>query len=337
MWLEKKVLDHLSEGKVRFLPERCIRVKNRFASCDKCWAVCPAGAIAMREDLPLFERDKCRECMQCAAHCPSGAFCAAEAPRIEREIFQAKALVFCCERMAAREDAVVFTCLRAVTTQHFLLGVLAHGFVRVGYSAAHCRGCKKNGGAVLEELKAKALRAERLLKDGARVEIVPPEELRRDAPRYSRREIFLLLKEKAKAGLAGLISEEKKPVNLRGSITAENGAALFWRLYERFPAAFSAKALPEDLPCQLLAFGKACSGCGVCAKVCPAAALSFRREGGGVQLAQDLRRCIGCGSCRDICPQRALIPAVLPEISLSERVWRIGMLQMEEIGILDFI
>lgn len=52
--------------------------------------------------------------------------------------------------------------------------------------------------------------------------------------------------------------------------------------------------------------GKACTGCGACAAVCPKGCISFeRREFGHLFPVVDETACVHCGSCRNVCPALA--------------------------------
>ena len=50
-----------------------------------------------------------------------------------------------------------------------------------------------------------------------------------------------------------------------------------------------------------------CRGCGLCVRVCPAAALELTRlDGGGLRMAVHHQRCAVCGLCELACPADAI-------------------------------
>ncbi|RLF06877.1 MAG: NADH-quinone oxidoreductase subunit I [Thermoprotei archaeon] len=49
-----------------------------------------------------------------------------------------------------------------------------------------------------------------------------------------------------------------------------------------------------------------CTGCGLCAKICPAFAITMETIGDKVFPIIDLGKCIFCYQCEDVCPRGAI-------------------------------
>jgi uncharacterized Fe-S center protein len=47
--------------------------KQDCEGCGKCAEVCPAGAVSIEGDVPVFDESKCEGCAECIAACPKGA------------------------------------------------------------------------------------------------------------------------------------------------------------------------------------------------------------------------------------------------------------------------
>lgn len=47
--------------------------KKECVGCEKCYQICPAKAIEMKDKIPCIDRDKCIKCFCCQEFCPKGA------------------------------------------------------------------------------------------------------------------------------------------------------------------------------------------------------------------------------------------------------------------------
>lgn len=48
-----------------------------------------------------------------------------------------------------------------------------------------------------------------------------------------------------------------------------------------------------------------CSGCGLCARICPGSALELNAKKARMRVSE-LPQCMGCGDCAAICPRQAI-------------------------------
>lgn len=88
-------------------PERCVRLRNRHASCNRCAEACTSGAIACKDGAWTLDVNLCVECGTCATVCPT---CALEAARPhDAELLRGA-------RASAREmdGLAVFACAHAL-------------------------------------------------------------------------------------------------------------------------------------------------------------------------------------------------------------------------------
>jgi ferredoxin len=63
-----------------------------------------------------------------------------------------------------------------------------------------------------------------------------------------------------------------------------------------------------------------CTGCGMCAMVCPTQALDFAQQEGSVSLSFDAALCTACGQCLPKCPEAAADAITLARRTDIERI-----------------
>jgi len=57
----------------RLLSAKPVLIKDKCIGCAKCWEVCPADAIVMKDKRPVIDRKKCIRCFCCQEFCPKAA------------------------------------------------------------------------------------------------------------------------------------------------------------------------------------------------------------------------------------------------------------------------
>lgn len=333
----EEALEDAPAGTPVLVSRRCVRMLHQASACLKCAEACHAHAISVKPGSVAVDAASCTGCGACAAACPAEALYM-RAPGVEQsEAFlerakTAETLSIACEEAAkdARRMADLKTaCLE--TMDMSLLAVLAAE--RAGekfelhFIHGACERCAR-AGACLNPLKhaegwKKTLS---VTAPEAKVEI-------HSAPKTvdsSRRQFWGRLLRKAEIDVkpdvpfdeASLAWLESVPLR---TVPPARGRWLdaLGRLREKKPEAF--EALLEAPGCPVLTAPKidcdACTACGLCQTVCPAAALEEQKANGLTLMKVTAAKCIGCGLCADICFRNAvkLLPVKHPAEALDER------------------
>ena len=147
------ILERLESKALHVKPARCVKVRNRNASCMRCAKACTSGAISIEANALQIDAKKCTGCGTCTSVCPSSAIlCDAPsdaqlAADIERSVsaLDGEAVVIC-GRVAARKTADVskvaeVLCLGRVDTGS-LVNAAALGAHCVTLVDGGCATCK---------------------------------------------------------------------------------------------------------------------------------------------------------------------------------------------------
>ncbi len=67
------LFEKLESQSLRVRPNRCVVVRNRNATCRRCAAACPTGAIAVEGNDLMIAPEQCVGCGTCATVCPTAA------------------------------------------------------------------------------------------------------------------------------------------------------------------------------------------------------------------------------------------------------------------------
>jgi len=306
---------------LRFDDAACRTLRGPYGGCRACEQACPAGVLAVDAERVAL-KDGCHNCGRCMAACPTGA--------LQLEGFEStwnapadavEPLRIDCWKVPRRADAdgLRVPCLGGLSVGRILQMWQAAGarglFVM---DRGWCGHCSAGGGERHAATRALGRAQDWLIDAGVERErlprfvrellpvkrmplAIPDAALQRPV---SRRNFF-----RAAAARAMDAAQAAKP-QAAGFMPYVRGAS---DERSRLLAGVTAAARQTNRPLPVSLFSTAilgddCAGHGVCARICPTAALSLKTDAadGGRTLAFDGAGCIACGSCARACPEQAL-------------------------------
>ena len=273
-----------TDPRPRYTEARCLLYKNSVGGCDRCYQVCPHGAVRLEGWRVELDEALCTGCGLCTGVCPGVAL---EYPLggIQEALIRGKGQLRCSKAEGKGEEVL---CLGRLTPG--LLAEAGSRFGKVVLARGACVSCRIGGPSVPEHLERMAEEARRY--HPLEVEVVegplPGEPV-------GRRELFQALLGSAKRTAADLVPELP------------------------LPAPEEEKGLPPELRLRRLAAERAfevrwprirveegCTLCPVCTNVCPTGAVRRVREGEEYVLYLQVETCTGCGACVESCPPQVI-------------------------------
>lgn len=311
---------HDPQGGIQVRPERCSTIRFAGSRCRKCIDICPVHAIRIGDDL-LQVDSSCTLCRLCIPVCPNEAFsCGPETTAAEGR----PGLLYCSALLSQKDKALLTEaplfltpCIGSIPP-HRILERLLCGKPPLEVITGPCNSCSMNAGersfrrredevrTLLELLKVESMPVRtRLFTERDKADLFQRVEGLKKALEekraMSRRDLFLRFRARV------LPQDDSGP----GSVCpppSQRGPNQYMR---RVIAIVQARLAPE-VKLQKIAFlqeiavGEDCTGCGVCATLCPTGGLSM----GGEQESPELRwtpaHCSRCDLCAEACPRKTI-------------------------------
>lgn len=340
-----QVAEALEKSPVIVMPDRCVAVRNRNASCRACVKACPEGAMTVSLNEVRLEAGKCTACGICVPACPTEALVPVQPTdgQVRERAFASIGrtggrAVVACARIASKRQAdpgsyAEVPCLSRVD-EALVVEIAAQGAETLLLVDGNCATCKHREcvGALRESTRL----AEGLLRlhgNALAVERVTgfPEDMRAESAQglhgTTRRGFFSdavgAAKDTAMTAARTTLENElgykvdKASIGERLRVT-ERGTLPQLRMPRHGAVldALDAIGLPQEGAVEGRLFGSVsidaqkCNACGMCAVFCPTGALA---RDPADKPSDPLRRlefsaadCVQCGLCADVCWKDAL-------------------------------
>lgn len=314
-------LAELESAPIRLSADRCVRARDKTATCDVCQRACPSSALHFDRSITI-KADACQVCGGCLHVCPTGAFDGddgvADLLNCVARLEPARVIELACAQHPSPQqgspevEAVVrtTTCLAALGPSAYL-ALFAVGVQRVSLRLDACAHCPI-GQARTTIAQTVAWARQFLAWYGWSDSVVELNTVADRKPRatytaknppLSRRGLFHLLAAEGPRQIARVLGDAAETAKIK-SPSLERRRLI--NVLRRLPAIAASTPL-TGLPFARVMVDETCTACGVCARMCPTGALSFNTgEDNAYQLSFISAGCIDCGACAKVCKPGAL-------------------------------
>lgn len=344
------VIDKLQSSHLRVWQHRCISVRNRNASCQRCAEACTSGCISVVDGELTVSPLQCVGCGTCATVCPTGALEAHQPDDagLFMQCYQAMrkcedtVVIACRNRVAEAGDridaskVVPVTCLGRVD-ESLIAMLVSLGAKRISLVSKDCESCPLSPGKTTAQKVSET--ANTLL---AAWDCPVRTKFSQTFPRATKRE-----DEGYDAYRRAVFASAVKDAKTSGRLTGEYAMQTITHMQPvespRFVHVGKDKTLPHFVPPRrkrlveaLHALGEPmdtqvatrlwgtvridtdkCSSCRMCAVFCPTGALrKFDMPDGTMGIEHVAAACMKCRCCEKICREGAI--TVRDEVTVSD-------------------
>jgi Fe-S-cluster-containing hydrogenase component 2 len=295
---------------------RCLHVHDRMVVCERCYQVCPAGAISEGKP-PSLQGEKCSACLACLPVCPTGALSADDAVQMLFDTvvrLEGDSIELLCEKHPQPENGFdestgirVRGCLAGLGSGT-LIALIALGQKRVRLRTDACNACEWAvlGSSVDSQVNA----ARSILQAWEQKELISCEPSLENSsvrpfwdsqnPPLSRRDLFRMLSKQGQIALARAMEEDVTP---SGRKPGRDRLRLLSAVSHLPEFSTDKDFCLDGVDFATVTVSETCTACGTCARACPTGAMQFLKndENMAFALLVENRLCIGCDICSHVC------------------------------------
>lgn len=283
---------------ILFHSGNCLNLKKPYPrECRQCLIFCPHGAISEKKDIL---KDKCTECGVCMAVCPSDGLVDRDMKRLGKYLFDSPQVVLNCP--LAEPLGFEIACLGMLDRDAWTTLILLADSKEVKILTGDCGKCDDRAACAVSVASLKELLQAQSKQPPLKIEILPA--LEDSSNREGKNNNSYSDKNTVKERVSLRQQGKEKIKTLLPSIEAEETYSIP-TTRQWFSQALSLN--PENkIPYKAVKANEKCTGCGVCAKICPQSALEQVQKDGKIRLIYEPLKCVQCSRCVDICGPGAL-------------------------------
>jgi|GEM_PF-2667631 len=310
--------------------ELCNRIRFSESHCEKCLSACPAGALHIGDDILEIDNSSCTGCLFCVASCPNEVFSTSSGA--ERKKSEQPDFLYCWAmiprgtKIPADLPSSIIPCLGSIPPRMILDRVLRKKSP-LKVATRSCALCEmKQGESSFRKREREIHELLSILGIGDLplvttrgtdkeerdvLEIVHKQwKYLEEKNAISRRDLLLhfrerMVKRELPKETDSALTTRPRPTDTMQCVTALtqcNGAN-----------ASSSKTIPF---LREIHIEESCTGCGVCAALCPTGALSVKKTRDSSELLWRAAHCSRCDLCTEACGKRAI--RFLPGVELEK-------------------
>lgn len=321
-------------------PEHCARYQHKSSKCTACIELCSSGAITLFQNHPYYDATLCLKCGACYSSCPLDAI-EIHQTQSDKELLQeivlkadlGEKITFTCKQVDVKNKGVIFTGCLAKLDPSILLFALEKGVSAITLNAGICDECLSPN--ILPRIHKMVEQTVQCLDLFGIVASLSVESLKNSSTKlfgentylsrngHSRRRFFLKFINKKNNEPS---VEDTTMIHLE---TTKNSTKMYTpEKHRRFIHALQAlsKKVPSIGEASSLCLSPhidatQCSGCTICANVCPTGALQVHTNEETLKITCTGSSCVGCNLCVDVCFKKAmtLSPCNTMNVTLYER------------------